>query len=53
LCTFACNGKVRLGQTAPGIGEEGKKNNDGEGEFWYSVRTFITSTRYPQYNNSK
>jgi hypothetical protein len=30
------NGKMRLGRTIPGMGEEGKKN-DGKGEFNYDI----------------
>jgi hypothetical protein len=37
LCTFACNEKKRLVQIAQGMGAEGKKYNDGGGEFNYDI----------------
>jgi hypothetical protein len=31
----------------------GIKENDGEGEFNYNIRTFVNVTMYHQYNNNK
>jgi hypothetical protein len=38
-------------ETIPGMGIGGIKENDGEGEFNYDIRTLVNVTIYLQYNN--
>jgi hypothetical protein len=49
------NGKMRPVETVPGMGGGKKKENNGGGwiQLWYIIRTFVSVTMYPQYNNNK
>jgi hypothetical protein len=49
---------MRPVETIPGMGRGRIKENDGGDEFkyvrtWYSVRTFVDATMYPQKDNFK
>jgi hypothetical protein len=49
---------MRPVETIPGMGRGRIKENDGGDEFkyvrtWYSVRTFVDATMYPQKDNLK
>jgi hypothetical protein len=47
------NGKMRPAKTIPGMGGEGRKENDGGVEFNYKyLRTLVNVTVYSQYNNN-
>jgi hypothetical protein len=41
------NRKMIPGETNPGMGKGGLKENDGGADFWYIVRTFINVTMDP------
>jgi hypothetical protein len=51
------NGKMRPGETVPGIWRGGRGADKGEwwrewNQLWYIVRVFINATMHPQYNNN-
>jgi hypothetical protein len=46
------NRKMRPVEIIPGRGGGRIKENDRGSEFNYDIRTFISATMYPQYNNN-